>query len=80
MDRKRPVTASEALIGYLNAVGGLDRIECFDGAGGPDPLAARQLAEDLRGRAGAALGGTVLIEQVSHRVTVRLVTDAHAVV
>jgi hypothetical protein len=76
----RTVTPTDALLGYLTAIGGVDRMECWDEAGNPDPLAARRMAEDLRARAGAALDATVKVEQSANRVTIRLIADAHAAV
>lgn len=60
-------------IRYLAAIGGMDRHECFDDAGEPDPIAARALAQGLRVRAGSELGGRIVVEQVANRVTVQLV-------
>lgn len=66
-------TDTAGLIRYLAAIGGIDRHECYDEAGGPDPLAARTLAQGLRERAGNELGARIAVEQVANRVTMQLV-------
>lgn len=56
------------LAGYLAACGGSDRFEFHDGFGEPDPLAARDFAEQLRERCGEQ----VLVRQQAHHVIVTL--------
>ena len=66
----------ERLLAYLTACGGADRFEFHDFRGEPDPIAARQFAEDVRARFGEHLGHDLLVEQVAHYITLRAVTHA----
>ncbi len=66
-------TRLDALTAYLSGAGGRDVLTCTDAQGGPDPLAARRLAEDLRAQLGEHLGRTIAIEQQANRVVLVLV-------
>ena len=60
------------LVGYLQAHGGSDRFEFHDAAGEPDPLQARDFAEELRAQLRAAGGADISVTQSANRVLVRL--------
>ena len=62
----------ERLTGYLVACGGSDRFEFHDGAGDPDPLRARDFAEELRSRYAVHLDHGLEVSQSANRVTVRI--------
>ena len=62
---------SDRLLAYLAACGGVDRFEFHDFRGDPDPLAARQFAEELRERFPELVGSELAVEQTANRVTVR---------
>lgn len=63
----------ERLVSYLTACGGSDRFEFHDHAGEPDPLRARDFAEELRERLASHLGLEVEVNQNAHRVLVRVI-------
>ncbi len=63
----------EHLAAYLSACGGSDRFEFHDFRGDPDPLAARDFAEELRNRFHDHLGVELEVKQVAHRVTVTVI-------
>lgn len=63
----------ERLVGYLTACGGSDRFEFHDHAGEPDPLRARDFAEELRAQFAASLGHDLEVSQNAHRVLVRII-------
>jgi hypothetical protein len=63
----------ERLMHYLHACGGSDRFEFFDPSGDPDPLRARDFAEELREQFTSHLGHDLEVLQSANRVTVRLV-------
>jgi len=63
----------ERLMQYLNACGGSDRFEFFDPSGEPDPLRARDFAEELREQFQGHLGHELEVQQNANRVMVRMV-------
>lgn len=65
--------ALDALVGYLNSIGGVDRYEFYDVANEPDPVQARTCAERLRSRLGSHLGIIARVEQTGNRVTMTLI-------
>lgn len=67
--------ATARLVEYLRSIGGCDVHELVDGKGEPDPLAARRLAEALRGRHAAELGQLLTVAQSANRVTVTLLDE-----
>lgn len=72
--------AGEALLRYLVACGGTDRIECWNAAGNPDSGQARVLAEDLRARLGGLLDEAVVVEQSGGAVSIRTIRRQRAAV
>ena len=66
----------DRLLAYLTACGGADRFEFHDFKGEPDPLAARQFAEEVRDRFHEHLGHDMLVEQVAHRITLKRIVSA----
>lgn len=62
----------ERLVAYLMACGGSDRFEFYDPSGDPDPLRARDFAEEVRGQFETHLGHEIEVHQSANRVTVRI--------
>ena len=67
-----PLPDIDRLAAYLVACGGSDRFEFHDHQGEPDPLAARDFAESLRGQLGARLDLDISVRQSANRVAVAM--------
>ncbi len=61
----------DRLLAYLAACGGVDRFDFHDFRGDPDPIAAREFAEEVRQRFPDHLGQDLTVEQVANRVSLR---------
>lgn len=61
----------DRLLAYLAACGGVDRFDFHDFRGDPDPIAAREFAEEVRERFHDHVGHDLTVEQVANRVSLR---------
>lgn len=67
----------DRLLAYLAACGGADRFDFHDFRGEPDPISARNFAEQVRERFHDQVGADLRVDQVANRVTLTALAAAH---
>lgn len=67
----------DRLLAYLAACGGADRFDFHDVRGEPDPISARNFAEQVRERFHDQVGTDLRVDQVANRVTLTALAAAH---